>query len=356
VLVFPLAARAQPVSFQLKNDVAAGQSPSLVLTAVERVRGGLLALDRDDGRHFETRLGPLPVGKPTVVPIGDGSPGKAHYTGRLELYLEDNGPPAGPTPVTDGGVPAASAPSWSTDLAFDTLVRAPLSVNYDLAHLDLEGRLLRFQLSRPAGHAELVAIGEDGAVIGEGKASYHKEPPGAWLPLPWTQLAPGRVMILRLHAVAADGLATNLELIPWSVQIEHEDVRFDTDSALILPAEASKLDASYQRIAEVVRRSQRFIQVKLYVAGHTDTVGSPVHNRKLSLDRARAIAEAFKKRGLTIPIAYEGFGEEVPRVRTADNTDEPQNRRVDYIIGAVAAAPPFSGPYLAVPADWKSVK
>jgi outer membrane protein OmpA-like peptidoglycan-associated protein len=53
---------------------------------------------------------------------------------------------------------------------------------------------------------------------------------------------------------------------------------------------------------------------------------------KLSQRRAQAIAAWFRKRGLRIPIAFEGFGEHALAVATADDTDEPRNRRVDYIL------------------------
>ena len=64
------------------------------------------------------------------------------------------------------------------------------------------------------------------------------------------------------------------------------------------------------------------MKMRLYVAGHTDTVGPDAKNRKLSLDRARAIAAYFRKKGLTIPIAFAGFGEDVLKVKTADSVDE----------------------------------
>ncbi len=97
-----------------------------------------------------------------------------------------------------------------------------------------------------------------------------------------------------------------------------------------------KLDASYQKIidaVELARRADPSLPVKLFIAGHTDTVGSTAENRKLSLERARAIATWFHERGLPLPVAYAGFGEEALKVKTADNTDEPRNRRADYIVG-----------------------
>jgi hypothetical protein len=67
--------------------------------------------------------------------------------------------------------------------------------------------------------------------------------------------------------------------------------------------------------------------------GHTDTVGSAADNRKLSLARARAIAAWYHERGLPLPLAYAGFGEDALKVKTPDNTDEAANRRADYIVG-----------------------
>src|SRR5436305_1347680 len=77
-----------------------------------------------------------------------------------------------------------------------------------------------------------VALGEDGQPIGKGSASYDK-PPGDWWSITWEQPADKRVMILKLRVSAPDGAATNVELIPWSVAIDHEDVTFKTDSATI---------------------------------------------------------------------------------------------------------------------------
>ena len=159
-------------------------------------------------------------------------------------------------------------------------------------------------------------------------------------------------MILRLRVVADDGRATNLELIPWSVTIDHEDVTFKTDSAVIEPGEEAKLEASLARIADVVQRSKKVMPVTLYVAGHTDTVGTAARNRTLSLDRARVIARYFRRKGLTIPISYAGFGEDVLKVKTAQETDAPANRRTDYVIGPTAGRPPFKGPYLKASARW----
>lgn len=340
VVVLLLVARvaaAQPVSFQLQGDVPVGKKPLLQVRAAQDVTDLKLELDRDDGKHFSARHARLAKGQAITLPIGDGAPGKAAYKGTLTVTAGASGP-------------------WTEQLTFDTLVRAKLAVAYDAEHLDLDKRVLQFKPSRAIASAELVVIGDDGKEIAKGAATYKAAPADGWHAITWAQPAGTRAMILRLRAVTAEGTASNVELIPWSVQIDHEEVTFATDSAVIAPRETAKLDASLAKIQDVVKRSGRYMAMKLYVAGHTDTVGASAKNRKLSLARARAIAAYFKQHGVTLPIAFAGFGEDVLKVKTGDNVDNATNRRADYVIGPAAGAPPFKGPYLRVRADWKLLR
>jgi outer membrane protein OmpA-like peptidoglycan-associated protein len=341
IMILMLAAgtaSAQPVSYQLKGDVPQGEKPQIRVTAASPVTKLEISLDRDDGKHFVVKHAALAKGAAVTLDIGDGAPGKSSWKGSISAQA------------------AGDAKRWSDELTFETLVRAPVKVGYDADHLDLDKRVLQFTMSRPAGSAELVVIGDDGKEIGKGAATYAKEAPGTWLSITWTQPADTRVMMLKLRATTADALVTNVELIPWSVAVDHEDVTFATDSAKIEKSEEPKLDASLVKIAEIVKRSEKFIKMRLYVAGHTDTVGATAKNRKLSLDRARAIATYFRAHGLALQIAFAGFGEEVLKVKTADNTDERANRRVDYVLGPEGGAPPFKGPYLKVKSSWATAK
>lgn len=235
-------------------------------------------------------------------------------------------------------------------------VPAPFKVTYDREHLDLERRVLQFKTSTVAASATLVAVGEDGRELGTGAASYQRARPDTWLEITWSQPANTRALKLKLRVVAANGLATNVELIPWSVEIDHDDVEFATDSARIEVSEQSKLDASLVKINEIAKRSAQFMKMKLYVAGHTDTVGAPARNLRLSRARARAIAGYLRSKGLTMPIEFAGFGEQVLEVKTADETDERANRRADYVLGPASAPPPFGGPYLRVKAQWARIQ
>jgi outer membrane protein OmpA-like peptidoglycan-associated protein len=338
VLLLSGIASAQPVSFQLMAEVPMGKKPLIEIRAVQAVTALRVDLERDDGKRFTVAHPSLAKGAAVQLAIGDGAAGKASYKGTLSGQL------------------AGQKERWSEELTFDTMVRAAIKVTYDFEHLDLEKRVLQFKVSRQPGSASLTVIGDDGKEIGTGAATYGKEPAETWVPISWTQPTGTRVMMMKLRVVAADGTVSNVELIPWSVSIDHEDINFATDSAVIEAAETGKLDASVTKIAEVVKRSEKFMKMTLYVAGHTDTVGASAKNRKLSLDRARAIAAHFRKQGIKLPIAFAGFGEEVLKVKTADSTDERANRRADYVIGPSAGAPPFKGPYLKAKADWKQLR
>lgn len=329
-------AAAQPVSFQLEGQVPIGKKPALRITATQAVTNLTIELDRDDGKHFTIKHPSLAKGKTVTLAVGDGAPGKASYTGTIA--------------ATAGGQ------AWKEQLTFDTRVTAPIKVTYDAEHLDLDKRELQIKLSRPVDTAELVVIGDDGEELAKTSTTLTGKPADTWLPITWTQPANTRVMTLKLRVSASDGVASNVELIPWSVAIDHEDVNFATDSAVIEASETKKLDASVAKITDAIKRSERFMKMKLYIAGHTDTVGDGAKNRKLSFDRALAIATYFKKKGIAIPIAVAGFGEDVLKVKTADNTDERANRRADYVLGPAQGAPPFKGPYLKTRADWKQLR
>ncbi|HUJ61848.1 MAG TPA: OmpA family protein [Kofleriaceae bacterium] len=231
---------------------------------------------------------------------------------------------------------------------------ASIHVSYDAAHLDLDKHVLQFKPSRAITSASITALGEDGRPLGSGAASYAGET--GWLTITWTQPADQRVMMLQLRVSASDGAATDVQLIPWSVEIAHEDVNFATNSAEIDASEQSKLDDSVASIQAVIAKAGKFMKLRLYVAGHTDTVGPSAKNRALSLARAIAIGMYFQRHGITVPILVAGFGEDVPKVKTADNVDERANRRADYVIGPASGPPPFGGAYQKAKVTWQGLR
>jgi outer membrane protein OmpA-like peptidoglycan-associated protein len=226
--------------------------------------------------------------------------------------------------------------------------RAALKVLIDRSKVDLVGHKLEVKLSRTADKVRIKVQGESGSLLAEVEKDFKGAAAGTALEMTWTPSSDEAVAKIEVWGYDTDGYYAGVAIIPWKVSVPHQDVNFATNSDAITAAEAPKLEASFEKIKEVAAKAANLGTVTLYVVGHTDTVGSNEHNLALSRKRARAIAAWFKAKGLTLAIAYEGVGERVLLVKTADEVDEPRNRRADYILAL--DAPPLPGADLS----WKS--
>jgi outer membrane protein OmpA-like peptidoglycan-associated protein len=225
-----------------------------------------------------------------------------------------------------------------------------LEVSIDRAKVDLAGRRLEVKLNRPAEKVRLKVIGESGAVLAEVEQKFGGAAPGTPLVVGWEPSSAEAVARIEVWGHDTGGFYAGVAIQPWSVNIGHEEVNFQTDSDVIRPSETPKLEASFKKINEAIAKFKGSGAITLFVVGHTDTVGAAEYNLTLSRRRARSIASWFKTRGLRIPVGYEGLGESAPLVKTADETDEPRNRRVDYILALEPPKLPSSGAF-----SWKSL-
>lgn len=102
-------------------------------------------------------------------------------------------------------------------------------------------------------------------------------------------------------------------------------VTFDTGKATIKPDSATTLDdaAAALKVAAALR---------VEVAGHTDNVGAPEANLRLSQERAQAVMAALVARGIKADrMTAKGYGQTTP---VADNRTEEgraKNRRVELV-------------------------
>ena len=225
----------------------------------------------------------------------------------------------------------------------------PLELHLDPADVDLEQGQLRCSLSRPAAKLTLKVLGLDGAVLAEAERAYDGAPAGAPLVIGWAPVP--AVARIELFAHDTSGYYKGIAITPWSFEIPHEDVVFRTDSADIDLAEEKKLASSLALIKKELPRASKLGKVSLFILAHTDAVGTADYNLKLSTRRALAIGRWFRSHGVAIPMAYDGVGESMPKVETADEVAEPRNRRVDYML---ALEPPRTRRSRVAPA-WKSL-
>ena len=101
---------------------------------------------------------------------------------------------------------------------------------------------------------------------------------------------------------------------------------FEEGTTTLMPQSEPALEMLF---TEVSVRSGADVQV----VGHTDTVGRTESNDRLSLARAMEIRRSLIDRGLDPSLVRGvGRGERELLVDTADEVDEPRNRRVEVVV------------------------
>lgn len=205
-----------------------------------------------------------------------------------------------------------------------------LAVDLGKASANVEKRTVTVRVSHPVDRAEITAYGARKAVLGTSEVELGTGP-GA-IDIPWVGEADEVVLLdVTLHSGNA---WAGFTYSPWFLDIPHEDVLFESNSADIPSSESFKLEHTLRQLKEVLDKYGSVVPVKLYIAGCTDTVGDASHNRDLSRRRAKAIADWLRSHGYDKPIYYHGFGESLLAVRTGDGVDEGRNRRALYMVGA----------------------
>jgi outer membrane protein OmpA-like peptidoglycan-associated protein len=86
-------------------------------------------------------------------------------------------------------------------------------------------------------------------------------------------------------------------------------------------------------VARILRSVKARPVPEVAVIGHTDTAGSPEANFALGLKRAEAVSQMLVAAGLDKSfIEVTSFGEAHPVARTADETPDARNRRVEISV------------------------
>jgi outer membrane protein OmpA-like peptidoglycan-associated protein len=333
------AARAQGVNVQFSTRVATGEQPRVTFVASEPLAGLSVELQDDAGRETRARFGATAKGTARTVLL-PAEPGRRRYTGRVLVTRGGQTRSRGEPDGSAGREPSRGVRDpprvlqTTFPLTFEAVVAPRLEIQIDKARVDVAARRLQARFSRPAARAELkVVAATGGEPVAEAQQDLGGRPAGEPLDLTWPAPASGvEVGRIDLRLYDTDGFYAGVSLYPWSVHIPHEEVGFATDSASIDAAEEPKLAASLRKIADALARHRELGPIKLYIAGHTDTVGADAYNLELSNRRARAIATWFRRHGLRLPVLFEGFGEHALLVGTPDQTGEARNRRVDYIL------------------------
>jgi outer membrane protein OmpA-like peptidoglycan-associated protein len=330
-------ARANDVELRVDARANPGQQPQLTLILKRDVVTATLDVSarEDKGARIRQTLGPGKAEGTLVFTLPHKNPGKLSWSGRLEV---DFGGGAG------GAMP----------LSFQTERLSSFKFFVDPEAVDLEQDTLTFKSERPTAKVE-VEVYTDADELLASSATPHDPPIPAGQPVKVTWVPRRDADELRIRIIAFDDKGTfqSSDLFPFNISIPHEDVVFATGKAIIEPGEEAKLRPAVAEIDKALARYGQAMKaqgstVKLFVHGHTDTVGPAESNRALSFARAQAIGRWFRSNGVKIPIWVRGFGEDRLKVQTPDATDEQQNRRAEYDVGVNGPTGSTSG-WTAIP-------
>lgn len=323
MMLFAVDAMAVGFQYKIQNQKSQsdGAPPVLVLQATDFVKKGKVTIKSSSGKTFQKSIGRLNPGGQVQVPIKD----------KLGSYTYE-------ASVVAVGTNGAKA---TIPLKFKAVRVKPIKVSIDRDSVNTAKGELTFNANVGIDKILVEVYNDDGKKVGSEEVSF--EGKSGKQKLSWT--TKGKVGALKLTAYDQAGFWTSLLLEPWWIEIEHKDIIFDFGKATWQAAEEKKLTASLKEIKKQIAKIKRIKRsarntpnMRLYIAGYTDTVGSKAENRKLSALRARAIGRWFKKKGVKMQIYYQGFGEDALAVKTPDNTPEAKNRRAIYILGN--ATPP----------------
>jgi outer membrane protein OmpA-like peptidoglycan-associated protein len=311
-LSFASVALADSVEISMVPKAQLGKDvPTISVSIREPIAGFWLKVKSNLGETLDKKGG----GRPGVTRTFElsGKSGLQHWSGTLEVNLPNG-------------------TSASMPLEFDSELIAPLKLKIDkLKDFDLEKRMLFFVATEKTQKAHLKVMMDTGSAAIDEDIPFNQEPAGTRLSVTWPEKK-GRVMTARLQVFDAAGFFDSIELSPWRIDIKHVDVNFESGKAEIRASEMPKLEKPLDEMIDAAQKYSQLAPIRLFVGGHTDTVGPAANNRALSINRAKALAAFFRKKGLSIPVLFEGFGEDALLVQTADEVAEERNRRADYVI------------------------
>ena len=113
---------------------------------------------------------------------------------------------------------------------------------------------------------------------------------------------------------------TILSYSKWS------NLLFDFNKANIKPEHV-------QEINRLAKQLNKYDLHKLKIVGHTDDIGNPEYNQKLSEERAQSVASIFVQQGFKQnDLTAVGRGSSQPFVHNTSDENRASNRRVAVII------------------------
>ncbi len=105
-----------------------------------------------------------------------------------------------------------------------------------------------------------------------------------------------------------------------------KNILFESKSAQLQPISLAEINRLLQLMGENP-------SLKVQINGHTDNVGTPADNLKLSAGRAKSVVDYLVTKGIKASrLSYKGFGETKPIADNKTEAGRALNRRTEFVV------------------------
>jgi outer membrane protein OmpA-like peptidoglycan-associated protein len=125
------------------------------------------------------------------------------------------------------------------------------------------------------------------------------------------------------------------EMYVLKTQIEQKVLRFVVRTTDLVPGQEKELDAITSLLSRLIAKGEELgKEVRIEVAGHTDTTGNEIGNRELSQGRADAVTSVLTESGIS-PKSFQTIGKasDAPLRPERNEEDREWNRSVTFHLG-----------------------
>lgn len=234
--------------------------------------------------------------------------------------------------------------------------RKPFTLLSDRSEI-VDKQKIRYKTPFTLTNRELQVYNTEGELITEDLITDEVVDAGEEFEMSWD--TSDEVFMIKVTGGDDSGYSYTDTRVPWAVDIPHTEVNFDSGKHNIKDDEEWKVAEAFavlvHELAGLDRANKAVngnLSAQLYIVGYTDTVGNAADNKRLSQNRAKAIAQYFYDKGAWCEIYYAGMGERGLAVETGDNVDEVRNRRALYILGVQK---PAGGGQVPPQGAWKQL-
>jgi outer membrane protein OmpA-like peptidoglycan-associated protein len=112
-----------------------------------------------------------------------------------------------------------------------------------------------------------------------------------------------------------------------------EENKFRLDKVFFDIGESGLLPESYEQLNGLLKMMKDSPTMTIIIEGHTDNIGDPEQNKRLSLERAFNVREYLIKKGIAGKrIQFKGYGDTKPIADNSTEEGKKLNRRVEFVI------------------------